>query len=177
MPRPSASDLDAHRVRPVTPSPRRLVAINTSLPTSKSWDVEKATVVHTPSGHPATIGWRGGGGGNILGGDERPMVVESSIRSPKNDDGGDDNEQPAKIGSSEEASISSTFAAEMSSILESISIKSSYSSLRSSSAAVLGVPTRMQTSLSVQKLRKGSCGGGAARGSVSDGGGAGASSG
>lgn len=148
MPRPSASNFDSHRVRPITPSPRRLVAINTALPISRPWDVEKATV-HTPSGHPATIGWRGRGrSGNIIGDDESPVQI-SSTRPPNNGDV----EQQAQLGSSEVASVSTTFAAEMSSILESISIKSSYSSLRSSGAAVLGVPTRLQTPLSVQKLR------------------------
>lgn len=169
MPRPSASEFDSHRVRSVPPSPRRLVAINTALPSSRPWDVEKATV-HTPSGHPATIGWRSGGGGgnNSLGSNDGSPVVTSPA---KNDDG----EQQTRLPS-EGGSISTIFAAEMSSILESISIKSSYSSLRSTGAAVLGVPTRLQTPLSVQKLRaQDSCatslGGSAARGarSVSDG--------
>lgn len=177
MARPSASDFDSHRVRSVPPSPRRLVAINTALPSSRPWDVEKATV-HTPSGHPATIGWRSGGGNNSLGSNDGSPVVTTSTRPAKNHDG----EQRTRLPS-EGGSISTTFAAEMSSILESISIKSSYSSLRSSGAAVLGVPTRLQTPLSVQKLRaQDSCatsvGGSAARGgrSVSDGGNAGPSS-
>lgn len=190
MPQPSAaaaSDFDLHRVRPVTPSPRRLVAINTtSKPISRSWDVEKAIVVHTPSGHPAatTIGWHGGLGSNnnnknnILRSDDGSPVVAASCTRPARKD---EAEHQAQLSSEEGASISTTFAAEMSSILESISIKSSYSSLRSNGAAVLGVPTRLQTPLSVQKLRaQDSCatsvgggggGGGATRGGpVSDGG-------
>lgn len=156
-PMPRTSDIvDLHMVRPVTPSPRRL-AIDASVPSSAHpfdtismrWDLEKASV-HTPSGHPAIL-WRG----NIFG-------KESPVAS-----GPDDHSQAQQS----EPSISTTFAAEMSSLLESISIKSSYSSLRSS-GAVLGVPARLQTPLSVQKLRQDSCttSVGAARGSVSDGG-------
>ncbi|KAJ4388881.1 hypothetical protein N0V93_006342 [Gnomoniopsis smithogilvyi] len=158
MPRPSDVDPGRlHRVRPVTPSPRRLGPINASVPSSANlfdsismgWDLEKAHV-HTPSGHPA-IAWRG----DIFSNDLSPMT--SKVEKP-----------PTRQA---EPSISSTFAAEMSSLLESISIKSSYSSLRSS-GAVLGVPARLQTPLSVQKLRQDSSttSAGATKGSVSDGG-------
>lgn len=184
MPRPSAaSDFDLHRVRPVTPSPRRLVATNNTFPKpiSRSWDVEKAIVVHTPSGHPATNGWRGDLGKdnkiNLGSNDSSPPVVVEEAASCTRPANKDDAEHQAHLSSSSEAeeggaSISTTFAAEMSSILESISIKSSYSSLRSSGAAVLGVPTRLQTPLSVQKLRaQNSCatsvgGGGGSGGAV-----------
>lgn len=159
MPRPRDVDLvDLHRVRPVTPSPRRL-ALDGSVPLPahpfyaasrgwKSWDVEKATV-HAPSGHPAIV-WRS----DMLGNDSPTVPKPEELQTRYS-----------------EPSISTTFAAEMSSLLESISIKSSYSSLRSG-GAVLGVPAQLQTPLSVQKLRQDSCvtSVGATRGSVSDGG-------
>lgn len=145
-------DMELHTVRPVTPSHRRL-ATEASAPSSAHplgtvsmrWDVEKARV-HTPSGHPAT-GWRGNIFGNKSPAGSR--LEDPQVRQP-------------------ESSISTTFAAEMSSLLESISIKSSYSSLRSG-GAVLGVPAQLHTPLSVQKLRQDSCATtvGATRGSVS----------
>lgn len=154
FPRRPSDDLDRRpAARPMTPSPRRL-AIDATAPSSAvqhptggtvpmRWDVQKASV-HTPSGHPAIV-WRG----NIFGHDG--TAAEPSAGEPP--------------------PISTSFAAEMSSLLESISIKSSYSSLRSS-GAVLGVPARLQTPLSVQKLRQdsGATTVGATRGSVSDGG-------
>ncbi|KAJ4416555.1 hypothetical protein N0V82_006677 [Gnomoniopsis sp. IMI 355080] len=164
MPRPSDNTdlVNLHRVRPVTPSPRRLATVDAFVPSSSptsrhanavsmGWDVEKAAAVHTPSGHPAIV-WRGA----KVFGNESPATPSGPEESQARQS---------------EPSISTTFAAEMSSLLESISIKSSYSSLRSS-GAVLGVPARLQTPLSVQKLRQDSCTTSveARRGSVSDGG-------
>ncbi|CAN8095493.1 unnamed protein product [Discula destructiva] len=180
-PFPPPSDHDLHLVRPVTPSPRRL-AIDASAPCSAHpfgtvslrWDIEKASV-HTPSGHPAIV-WRG----NIFGNDEEtrtPKAVMNSRRRPPPQTEAAEAGEGHRQSRQPEPSVSSTFAAEMSSLLESISIKSSYSSLRSG-GAVLGVPARLQTPLSVQKLRQDSCAtsAGATRGSVSDGGAVGGAS-
>lgn len=148
-------------VRPVTPSPRRL-AIDATVAPIRRWELEKGTCVHTPSGHPATIVWRGN------------SVFSSSIKlqptvenehgneaTAANDDGSerrDDAEENIVVYQHEpdetvalprrehdpqlEQSISSTFAAEMSGLLESISIKSSYSSLRSGGGTGLSMPRR-----------------------------------
>lgn len=129
--------------------------------------------VHTPSGHPAIV-WRG----NIFGTDDDddkripnlplppappPPTAKTnnnnhSHRRPRGDD------RPSARTAEHPCSISSTFAAEMSSLLDSISLKSSLSSLRSGGGAgtaaggggggVLGVPARLQTPLSVQKMRQ-----------------------
>lgn len=159
-------------VRPVTPSPSpspRRLAIDASAPpplqafctyrpttttTMTRWDLEKASV-HTPSGHPA-ITFRGnifGGGG---GGGEGGGGTTENNSSPRPPGRHITTERRRRPASSEqepepelepEPSISSTFAAEMSSLLESISLKSSYSSLRSRSGG-LGVPPRMRLSSS-----------------------------
>lgn len=126
---------DDPTVRPVAPSPPRRLAIDASAaPPPPRWHLEKACV-HTPSGHPA-ITFRGdiftnatgGGGGGGGGGNEHD----------RHDKRTDDDVAPRDASA---ASVSSTFAAEMSSLLESISLKSSYSSLRSGG---LAAPPRVQ---------------------------------
>lgn len=133
----------------MTPSPRRL-AIDASAPqatnhlAAREWHHEKARTVHTPTTlHPAIV-FRG------------DMFTKDCPQAPGciDDVDGHQHQQQQQpqhylsnspgsrdtTGTAVADSISSAFAAEMSSLLESISLKSSYSSLRSGG---LGAPPRM----------------------------------
>lgn len=128
-------------VLPVTPPPRPL-AIDVATP--PRWHLEKAGV-HTPSGHPA-ITFRSDILAAMAENDHhgrhhhqhhqrhhhRHHHHSSKSHNEKN------HTEPREASA---APVSSAFAAEMSSLLESISLKSSYSSLRSGG---LAAPPRLQ---------------------------------
>ncbi|KAF3770750.1 hypothetical protein M406DRAFT_67130 [Cryphonectria parasitica EP155] len=120
-------------IRPVTPSPRRLGidapsstrwAHTLGTTSMGGWDLEeKGAVNNTPLSLPSRGEGLDGGVGRSRG-------------STGSGGAGGRQQQQQQL---QQPSISSIFAAEMSSLLESISIKSSYSSLRSGG---LGAPPR-----------------------------------
>lgn len=145
---------DEPTVRLATPSPRRLAIDASAPPFTTHWHVEK-TGVHTPSDHHPAVTFRG----NIFTSPSRHVETageeqqqqqherpQECLRPPP-DAAGDADESIAPGDASAAGSVSSAFAAEMSSLLESISLRSSYSSLRSGG---LAAPPRVRARRQLQ---------------------------
>lgn len=169
-PTPTPHTREDATLRPVTLSPRGLAIDATAAavvaPPPRRWHLEKAGV-HTPSGHPATTSR-----GDILTAIAGEHGHLCHNHHPRYNPGHDHHHRPhhnndknnsnkAAPREASRASVSSAFAAEISSLLESISLKSSYSSLRSGGLAApprLLQARRPAAAGDVEEKRESGCG-------------------